>query len=86
MNNTTNSNEYERIRRTAEDIIEGRKRIVRLDERGEQGRLLAGKTTVESSCIMGECKRANPSLFRDSKQKYGAGLIEEQLLTDYAKL
>jgi len=85
MSNTTNYNEYERIRRTTEDIIEGRKRIVRLDEQGEKGRILAGKTTVESSCILGECKRTNPSLFRDAKQKYGDGLIEEQLLADYAK-
>jgi len=66
---TENNDEYEQIRRRAQDIIEGRKRIIRLDERGEKGRLLGGKVAIEATCILGECRRATPTLYQESEQR-----------------
>lgn len=82
--------DYEQIRRTAHDIIEGRKSIIRLDERGEKGCLSADKTAVESTCYLGESRRTTPALYEESEMKEDPAIgnleaKEEKLLTDYAK-
>jgi len=89
--NKTKNNKYEQIRRISSDIIEGRKSIIRLDERGEEGRIYAGGTAIEATCILGEYRRAASALYRESEEKRDPTIgnlesKEEQLLTNYAKV
>jgi predicted nucleic acid-binding protein len=87
---TTTNKMYEHIRRISSDIRAGRKRIIRLDERGEKGRIFAGQTAIEATCILGEYRQSNPELYRESEQREDPTVgnlesKEERLLTKYAK-
>ena len=84
------SKKYEQIRRISSDIIGKQKRIIRLDERGEQGRLDAGRVAIEATCLLGEYRRTTSALYRESEERDDPTIgnlesKEEKLLIDYAK-
>jgi hypothetical protein len=72
--------DYDSIRKTAKEIIEGSRRIYRLIPKGERGRIEGGARNVEASCLLGTSERTDLS---DSSR--GQALIQEQLLEEYAK-
>lgn len=74
--------DYEQIRRTADDIINGSKYIERLSPEEEQGRIKGGRINVESTLLL-----RGKEITGDEDELITEKLIEEQegILKDYAK-
>jgi hypothetical protein len=78
---TINSTGYEYIEQTSKEIEQGYKRILRLPESTEKGRILGGRNTIEASLVLGIAEtpdRAEPNV--DTVRKR-----QETALEEYAK-
>ena len=71
--------QYEQIRKKAQDIIQGYKRISCLPKQAERGRTEAGSRNVEASCLIGIYDRTNT---KDTKQLKE---LQESKLEEWAK-
>ncbi|GHU95010.1 hypothetical protein FACS1894156_3960 [Bacteroidia bacterium] len=60
---TINSTDYECIERTANEIEQGYKRILRLPESAEKGRILGGQKAIEASLVVGTTETTNRAEF-----------------------
>jgi hypothetical protein len=77
---TINSIDYEDIERTASEIEQGYKRILRLPESAEKGRILGGRNAIEASLIVGIAEAANRTEF----EGYTVKQFQETVLEEYA--
>jgi hypothetical protein len=75
-----NSRDYETIRKTATEVINGSRQIHRLIPKAEKGRIEGGRRNVEASILLGTSERTDLS----DTSEFQA-LIQEQILENYAK-
>jgi len=73
--------DYEYVKLTVDEIERGNKRILRLPEEAEKGRIAGGRRTLEVSVILGIAEKADREKFGEFEIK----VKQEQLLEIYAK-